>query len=529
MKKYSPYLLAPEDAKPPAEPYPATFTGSRVTPLVDPPAFFRALAEALDRTGETPEAEFIYLAGHVINLIPPGDPLCLPGKNGSRRMLDVLIEKARQGVDVRVLPWISWSLAKAGRLHAVPESADNIRTVLRLRQEPELENKACLNVIGHPAGAVHSKLIIIGGKGWAVGFTGGIDLSPDRCSPEWLDVQAQVEGPAVQGMYDYFCQMWEQNLVLGAESKNGSNGHSLSSLLQGKRLTRFESEGHTVQAVPSGAQPTPARRLSYEPIGSHTVQSLRILPRFNFAPSPVMPYVNVAPIVAAPNGVFEVRRALRKAILAARRYIYIEDQYLWSQEAMSWINQALRHNPDLRVMLVTGESKQLRDRLHLYRALAVLDGLLPGLEPADRRRVRMYQSKCMIHAKTVLIDDAWAMIGSANLARRSFYTDVEHAISVVDSSGEFGRSYRVRLWSARLGIAPADGTHLADLEQALSLWDVEWGSPWKGRTPVFPFRPLPLDPPPERPEIDEEWYAMVDDPDSRRPWRLPLRTEYPEL
>jgi sugar-specific transcriptional regulator TrmB len=90
------------------------------------------------------------------------------------------------------------------------------------------------------------------------------------------------------------------------------------------------------------------------------------------------------PISFAPNGIFEIRDAWRKAILAADQYIYIEDQYMISEEVMSWINQAIRTHPDLKVILLAPLIGDPRDpNSEPFERLALVNGLLAGLNQAS--------------------------------------------------------------------------------------------------------------------------------------------------
>jgi phosphatidylserine/phosphatidylglycerophosphate/cardiolipin synthase-like enzyme len=74
-----------------------------------------------------------------------------------------------------------------------------------------------------------------------------------------------------------------------------------------------------------------------------------------------------------------------------------------------------------------------------------------------------------VHAKTAMIDDVWAAVGSANLNRRSWTHDSEVACAVVDERRDprppldpaglgdgarvFARELRLRLWREHLGPA----------------------------------------------------------------------------
>src|SRR5438552_3333279 len=52
-----------------------------------------------------------------------------------------------------------------------------------------------------------------------------------------------------------------------------------------------------------------------------------------------------------------------------------------------------------------------------------------------------------VHAKTTLIDDKWAIIGSANCMRRSLYTDWEHSLAFIEGADNIVSGYRCKLWN----------------------------------------------------------------------------------
>src|SRR5207247_3110577 len=106
-------------------------------------------------------------------------------------IVDLLKAKSAAGVDVRVLGWVmppdilnNPVVARGG----IPSLNDMVnlnektmRCIDALRKaDKSLADKAQLNVISHPAGAVHTKMAVVGGSPGDVAFTGGIDLQPFR-------------------------------------------------------------------------------------------------------------------------------------------------------------------------------------------------------------------------------------------------------------------------------------------------------------------------------------------------------------
>ena len=63
----------------------------------------------------------------------------------------------------------------------------------------------------------------------------------------------------------------------------------------------------------------------------------------------------------------------------------------------------------------------------------------------------------------MIVDDAWAEIGSMNCNRRSMTHDAEVSVAVVDSAIEegaskFARNLRLRLWAEHLNLDPSDAS-----------------------------------------------------------------------
>jgi len=132
-----------------------------------------------------------------------------------------------------------------------------------------------------------------------------------------------------------------------------------------------------------------------------------------------------------------------------------------------------------------------------------------------------------VHAKTTLIDDEWALIGSASCMRRALYTDVEHAVAVLDEDNVFVKEYRKRLWAHHFRGLPAD---FDDLNVALHAWEPTWFAPVVG--PSRPVRvselgpeylqpmPLPIPTPFIITPQDRRYYDTYKDPDSRLRWSV---------
>jgi phosphatidylserine/phosphatidylglycerophosphate/cardiolipin synthase-like enzyme len=518
---------------------PALFTDSRVTPLLDGAEYAEALSAALDRVGRDPDPErnrdqLILVSGWWLGLdrgrialAPPsrskiprariedGPPFCLdpwpdPAQtpfeqppDESTALLGKLIEKARAGVDVRVLGWVSSGirlrrLAHAvGAGHIVVINALTLRSIAALRAEPALADRALPNLIGHPAGSTHSKIALVHDGVAAVAFAGGMDLEYSRWArtdhtgrQTWHDVISRIEGPAVQGVYDHFKTMWDANLRRAPQ--------------------RVPFEDRSLISVPPGAPELPERTLPVAAFADGLeLRALETLPAARHKRGTWMP--RNTPLPGAPRGRFTYREALREAVLGAERYVYAEDQLFWSTEFMDWLNQALRSQDGLRaVFLLSGADDPNDPPLphDVYLCQSVNHHLLRGLSPQQSARVHAFRrANLTVHAKTVLVDDERAFIGSMNLGARSFYTDVEFGFAVTDPAGAWAKAYRRRLWGHHLGEKGA----LPDLEDALSLW-TRGGDSSTLRRLDLPVAEVPFTARARRA------YEGIHDPDSRRPW-----------
>ena len=503
------YFVNSADEDLPSEPVPATYDRCRITPLIGPDSFFSEFEAELSRIG-VGGGRFVYLANWSLGL--GGDnPFTLDGVSGSNRLINVLIAKAQAGVDVRVLPWVSTTVMTGftstiaqglggGAVQGIRNhNLMTLESVQLLRDEPELRYKVCLNINHHPAGSAHSKMAIVSDGVTCVGFTGGLDFMQSRYG--WRDVQAKIEGPVVQDLYDYFREIWNE-LISRSPIEFNVDGNVSYSHLHGADDRPQPVGPRDIRSVPS--------------VGTHRVQSLRTVPRYRtIIGAPLLP--------SAPQGIFNVRTALRKAIRAAQTYIYMEDQYFWCGEIMSWINEAVRTHTDLKVILLSHD-------FGTYAQYAIDHDLFhnPDLDTQQRARIAIfrlaraadlddgttypYADYRLVHSKTTLIDDQWAIIGSANCTRRSLYTDFEHAISMLDEAESLVRQYRIDLWYEYFC-----GTEIEDIQQALYAWNTSWGQEISGG-PFFPTHLVRYSLPSDLPSFSQYRYDHFVDPDSRS-WR----------
>jgi len=154
------------------------------------------------------------------------------------------------------------------------------------------------------------------------------------------------------------------------------------------------------------------------------------------------------------------------------------------------------------VAVTVGSTSVATAKLEVVRGSA---GGLPRWGAHERRHpagsaVTFYQpSGIYVHSKTMMIDDLFVSIGSANVNRRGYFHDAEIGVTVIPqalraSPSNPARKLRTRLWAEHLGIPPGLGD--AVLGDPVAASDLFFRSRWVGNvfapsasvdtTPYFP-------------------------------------------
>jgi phosphatidylserine/phosphatidylglycerophosphate/cardiolipin synthase-like enzyme len=170
-----------------------------------------------------------------------------------------------------------------------------------------------------------------------------------------------------------------------------------------------------------------------------------------------------------PRGEFSILESYLRALKAAQRLIYLENQFLWSPEVAAVLADKLRHPPDpgFRLLLVLPAKPN--------SGADDTRGVLGELIEADDNNGRLLActlyarsgtlaDPIYVHAKIAVIDDHWLTIGSANLNEHSLFNDTE--MNLVTHDPEIATDARLRLWSEHLELPvadiPADTTEAID-------------------------------------------------------------------
>lgn len=421
-------------------------TGNHVRPLVHGAPYMQELH---DRVCELGEGDLLYFVDW------RGDPDQRLTDDGAT-VSATFAAAARRGVDVRGLLWRShW--------HRFGFHSEKSRL---LGIEIDEAGGQCLRDMRvRTGGAHHQKFVVLRHRddpSRDIAYVGGIDLCHSRRDdarhagdrqviampqvfgryPAWHDVHAAVQGPAVHDVESSFRERWEDTTPLTLNP-----GRLLSSLTQGEVLTP--------RPLPEQAPPPPPVENGHE-----AVQVVRtypsILPKgYDFA----------------RWGERSIAAANTKAAARARRLIYLEDQYLWSEEVGRHFAGTLRDNPELRLIAVIPLHPDVDGAVSLPPQLYGRKLAIDLLTEAGGDRVAVYGLTCeagypiYVHSKVCIVDDVWASVGSDNFNRRSWSSDSELACAVQDtrvdgSTGEvprdaFARRLRRELVGEHLGM-PAD-------------------------------------------------------------------------
>lgn len=446
------------------EPNLAWTVGNHVEPLIHGATYFSRLVRCLSTLGVGDQVWLTDWRGDDDELLGPSGP----------RLGGSLSDLASRGVEIRGLLWRSHP-----RMFGFNEKeASDLAGVVN-----DAGGAVVLDERIRRGGSHHQKLVLLlhpGRHGEDLAFVGGIDLCHGRRDderhggdpqaealdpafgprPPWHDIQAEVHGPAVGDLVETFRERWNDRTPLER---------------RGFRLGRLTARA---TGEPTLSDPLPPIGASPSAAGTHAVQVLRTYP----TKRPPYPF--------APEGERSIARFYSKALARARSFVYVEDQYFWSEEIATLFEEALRRAPDLRLIVVVPRHP---DRNGTISGPTIRLGqvtMMRSLARAGGDRFAVYDleneqgTAIYVHAKVVVIDDVLAMIGSDNMNRRSWTHDSELSIAVLDDERDerephdpaglgdgarrFARDLRLRLWREHLGATSEDG--LLDVREGFERW-----------------------------------------------------------
>ncbi|MCJ2068257.1 phosphatidylserine/phosphatidylglycerophosphate/cardiolipin synthase family protein [Methylobacterium sp. J-030] len=343
-----------------------------------------------------------------------------------RCLFDALDDAVARGLDVRVLFWRP--NPESSRYGRTFPGSDNDREQLRGRG-------ARFAIRWDRAGTAycqHQKSWLLdAGHSTETAFVGGINLtakalgSPGHQEGGQHDVYVEVTGPSATDVHHNFVQRWNE-----ASERNRADG--------------------TWEAADVSSLPFPVR--SSAPRGVSVVQIQRMVPPGRYEDGSATPGGQPYAIQAGERTILE---QYERAIDAARSTIYIENQALPVPSLAGRLGAALQRGVQVVLLVPTEPEGWVRaarrdpTRAALFESIEALDQhenfVFAGLRVADGGGGHAVY----VHAKVMLIDDAWATIGSCNLHANSLGGHVELNVSIWDEN--VVRALRCELLAEHLG------------------------------------------------------------------------------
>lgn len=278
-----------------------------------------------------------------------------------QEMLDVMTEKAEQGVDVRVM------YDDIGSFVTLPKTI-----------QASLENKGIKSRVYNPFHPIvtssqnnrdHRKVLSIDGK---VAFTGGINIADEYINEierfgHWKDNGIRLKGRGAWGLTLIFLELWQ----------------TMDEQLESQELTQLEPDFQYLREISTGyVQPFADSPTDTTNIGEHV---------------------------------------LIKLIHAAETSVWIYTPYLILDENLEVaLTLAARSGVDVRIVTPKQWDKYL---VHITTRSYYKELMDAG--------VKIYEySKGFMHAKTILIDNEVAEVGTINFDYRSLYLHFENAVVI---------------------------------------------------------------------------------------------------
>ncbi|MCC6311068.1 MAG: phosphatidylserine/phosphatidylglycerophosphate/cardiolipin synthase family protein [Trueperaceae bacterium] len=353
--------------------------------------------------------------------------------DGRGTALDVLARAAARGLDVRLIFWRPDDETASLRTNAfwgAPEHLEQLDaagTGVSVRWDRAQA--------GH---CQHQKVWMLdAGLPSQVAFMGGINLNPHSLAApghagegQNHDVYVELAGPCLADVQHDFVQRWNE------ASERGVPG--------GTRGERGGEDLPYPTALPACA-------------GTAAVQVQRTVAAGKYT-------VGRAPVgwrgFDAGAGERTILRQYVVALGAARSAVYLENQYVEVPEIVAALRGALERGVEVVLLLpanpaLSSAAYATPERRAFFAARAALDDFpnftLTGLAGlgGDGKRKPVY-----VHSKLMLVDDAFALIGSANLHRFSLFGNGESSAAI--RSPEHVGAFRRELFEEHIGLGTAD-------------------------------------------------------------------------
>ncbi len=377
-----------------------TETANRAAVLVDAAPYYAALRESLIKARST-----VFIAGWDVDSRTPLYGPDGPPDDGFPEtlgpFLTALAEKTPD-LKIHILLW-DYSMLYALEREPLPS--------IHLDWMTPAQIKVCLDDVLPVGSSHHQKIVVIDDT---VAFSGGIDLAVNR----WDDPSHALTNDArvdpLGNPYRPF--------------------HDIQMIVDGDAAGAMADLARERWRLASCTQPP-----AVDPTGDCWPDSVD--PEFEKVSVSIS---RTLPPQYGSGGFYEVEALYRKAIAAAEKCIYIENQFLTANAVADSLIACMKEKPDLEVLIVAPnvhqswleERSMNLGRIRFMRRIAEND-------LADRVRLVFPAlpddatgQGVMVHAKLLIIDNRLLRVGSSNINNRSMRTDTECDLSIEASTDE---------------------------------------------------------------------------------------------
>lgn len=428
--------------------------GNRLTYFINIEDYFADVAKEI-RAVRKDLGDFVYLTAWNIELDTPVDP---PG--GRRQtLLEVLNDAAAKNAQIRFL------------LNDLPNHAASTAAIQQLSGLKQFHGM--IDEVHQLTGSQHDKLIIIRNAGGVIAYCTSADFEkgrlgrlanpsvkaktgPEASSP-FHEAGVRLSGPAVCDLWNHFCQRFAAASQPWLPAVRRTVGSIVGPTLL---LSSFEPPVADLFR-PAGGYAA----------GGVAAQIVRTLPNKQTTRNTNFNFLHKTGYGFAPGGDKSYYDIVAGAIRKTSRYLYVEDQYLFfSADAERALSLArvlaeliAKDSFKKLIILIAGTGTIQKESCQAGSRRAEFIKLLG---PARNRKVEVYTysdnlgSPYWVHAKLWIFDDEFAVVGSANVDRRSYTCNTESGVAFCDTEIADDRNLvkrlRVDLWEKHLNGQPLD-------------------------------------------------------------------------
>ena len=420
--------------------------GNAVDAYLDASSAWEAIGRAIEKAVNPEQNHFVYFVDWDFGL----DTGMIGGKT-----IKTLLEQAS---NVRKIPVRTLLYQNQRRTYGMmsmnegPDNEGNVKYVNSLDNGGAVHDGRYLYTGTH-----HQKMIVLNTSEGLVGFCGGIDIHPGRIN--WHDVHLRIRGPGASDLHRTFHERWQDH--------PWSAHAAHSSIIEPRAVTPVAAGDLTVQVLRTYGNGSKYEGINIpsDPNKVAIADNDRAPRAYNFA----------------PGGERSILNFLVKAIGMAKKFIYIEDQYLVASAAMNAgpaistvLADKLAQGLE-RLVILVARTESVNGEL--FQAWERRKRFIEPLLKAGPDKVFVCQYKIAagsavgtenpkyVHSKTWVFDDKMFYTGSANCNRRGYTHDSEVGAAVFDENRDGDRLYfahrvRMRLWKKHLD--PSNEARLTD-------------------------------------------------------------------